>query len=181
MRKLRLEELKRLDQATFKTITKFPIAIILDDVRSRHNIGSVFRSADAFKIETLYLCGICAKPPHREIHKTALGATDSVHWVYHQNITLLLEELKAQNYLLLAVEQTDRSLPLPAYHFKANQKYAFIFGNEFSGVSNTVLNHVSAALEVPQYGTKHSLNLAVCVGIVLWDYVSKRLAGGLSS
>ena len=177
MRKLKLEELNRLDCAAFKRLPKFPIAVILDDVRSRNNIGSVFRTADAFKIETLYLCGICAKPPHREIHKTALGATESVHWIYRPNIMSLLEELKNQGYLLLAVEQTDQSIPLQKYPFKPNQKYAFIFGNEFSGVNDKVLNHVAGGLEVPQYGTKHSLNLAVCVGVILWDYVSKRLVG----
>lgn len=175
MRKLKLDELKRVGPAAFKVLPKFSVSVILDDVRSRHNIGSVFRTADAFKIETLYLCGICARPPHREIHKTALGATESVNWIYAQNIISLLEELRNQGYLLLAIEQTDQSLPLQTYHFNPTQKYAFIFGNEFSGVDDRVLKHVSGALEVPQFGTKHSLNLAVCVGIVLWDYVSKRL------
>ena len=174
MRKLNLKELKRPDVSEFKSLAKFPVAVILDDVRSMNNIGSVFRTADAFKVERLYLCGICAKPPHREIHKTALGATESVNWKYYQDIMLLLKNLRKVGYLILAVEQTDQSIPLQTYQFIPNQKYAFIFGNEFLGINHKVLNQSLKALEVPQYGTKHSLNLAVCVGIVLWDYVSKK-------
>ncbi len=175
MRKLKIEELNRLEIIDFKNSQKFPVSVVLDNVRSMNNIGSIFRTSDVFKIDTLYLGGISAKPPHREINKTAIGATDSVKWVYHEKIEDLLQKLKEQNYIILAIEQTNQSIPLQTYTFEKDKNYAFVFGNEFSGIQESVLNFVDHAIEIPQFGTKHSLNISICVGIVLWHYVYNRL------
>lgn len=173
MRKLQMDELNRLSVEDFKETDKNNFCIILDDVRSMNNVGSAFRTADAFLTDKIYLCGITAKPPHREIEKTALGSTDSVSWEYHENIIELIEELKAQNYVVLAVEQVENSVKLNDFQPKANQKYAFVFGNEVFGVNEKVVEMADNCLEIPQFGTKHSLNISVTVGIICWDFVSK--------
>lgn len=173
MRKLENSELDRLNIAEFKQVEKTPICIVLDNVRSLNNIGSVFRTADAFLIEKIYLCGITATPPHKEIHKTALGATDSVSWEYRESTMALLGELKAEGYTLLAVEQAENALRLNDFGIEANTKYALIFGNEVKGVSQEVVSASDQVLEIPQYGTKHSLNISVSVGVVVWDLWAK--------
>lgn len=176
MRKLQMEDLNRLSVEDFKETEKNSFCIILDDVRSMNNVGSVFRTADAFLTDKIYLCGITATPPHREIEKTALGSTDSVAWEYHENIIELIEQLKVQNYIVLAVEQVENSLKLNDFQPKTNQKYAFVFGNEVFGVNEKVVEMADNCLEIPQFGTKHSLNISVTVGIICWDFVSKKLS-----
>lgn len=169
MRKLSLKELNRVNVATFKEQEKSPLVIVLDNVRSALNVGSAFRTADAFALEKLYLCGITATPPHREILKTAIGATESMEWVYHQHTQEALQELKAEGFQILAVEQATESIPLQAFVPFVGQKYALVFGNEVKGVGEEVMTLVDACLEVPQFGTKHSLNISVCLGVVVWD------------
>lgn len=169
MRKLSMEELGRLSVDEFKQTEKTPVALVLDNVRSALNVGSAFRTADAFALEHIYLCGITATPPHREILKTALGATDTVDWSHHDNLPELAQTLKSQGYLVIAVEQVDRSIPLSNFQVEPGRRYALIFGNEVEGVSSEVLPHCDACLEIPQAGTKHSINIAVCVGIVSWE------------
>ena len=163
----------RLNVEEFKQVEKTPICIVLDNVRSLNNIGSVFRTADAFLIEKIYLCGITATPPHKEIHKTALGATDSVTWEYRKGTLELLEELRAEGYTSLAVEQAENAFMLNDFKIEENKKYALIFGNEVKGVSQEVVSASDLVLEIPQYGTKHSLNISVSVGVVVWDLWSK--------
>ena len=173
MRKLENSELDRLNVDEFKQVEKTPICIVLDNVRSLNNIGSVFRTADAFLIEKIYLCGITATPPHKDIHKTALGATDSVAWEYRENALELLEELNEKGYTSLSVEQAENAVILNDFEVNKDQKYALIFGNEVKGVSQEVVSNSSGVLEIPQYGTKHSLNISVSVGIVVWDLWAK--------
>jgi tRNA G18 (ribose-2'-O)-methylase SpoU len=173
MRKLQMDELNRLSVEDFKESKKNSFCIVLDDVRSMNNVGSAFRTADAFAVEKIYLCGITATPPHREIEKTALGSTESVAWEHHENIIELIEKLKAENYVVLAVEQVENSLKLNNFEPKPNQKYAFVFGNEVFGVNENVVAIAHNCLEIPQFGTKHSLNISVTVGIICWDFVSK--------
>ena len=173
MQKLSMEELNRVDIDTFKNQTKIPIVLVLDNVRSMHNVGSAFRTADGFAIEKIILCGITGTPPHREIEKTALGATQSVDWVYHKNITEALHDLKQEGYQLLAIEQAEGSVMLHEFPKDNDQKYAFIFGNEVHGVSEEAMQQVDTCLEIPQFGTKHSFNVSVTIGIVLWDFVKK--------
>jgi tRNA G18 (ribose-2'-O)-methylase SpoU len=173
MRKLKNEELPRLDVTAFKKAEKLPLVILLDDVRSLNNIGSVFRSADAFLVSKIYLCGITATPPHKDIHKTALGATESVAWEYAPNTVDLVAQLKAKGYTTLAVEQAERSIKLNSFKTEPDKKYALVFGNEVKGVSQEVVDTVDGVLEIPQFGTKHSLNIAVSVGIVVWDLWAK--------
>jgi len=168
--------LDRLNVDEFKQVEKTPICIVLDNVRSLNNIGSVFRTADAFLIEKIYLCGITATPPHKEIHKTALGATDSVAWEYRENALDLLEELKKDGYTALSVEQAEDAVMLNEFKADKNEKYALIFGNEVKGVSQDVVSNSDGVLEIPQYGTKHSLNISVSVGIVVWDLWAKLKA-----
>ena len=163
----------RLNVEEFKQVEKTPICIVLDNVRSLNNIGSVFRTADAFLIEKIYLCGITATPPHKEIHKTALGATDSVAWEYRESTLELLQELKLGGYTSLAVEQAEHAVMLNDFKVQKNIKYALIFGNEVKGVSQEVVSASDLVLEIPQYGTKHSLNISVSVGIVVWDLWAK--------
>ena len=172
MRKLKNSELDRLDIDQFKKASKTPLVIVLDNIRSLNNIGSVFRTADAFLIEKIYLCGITATPPHKDIHKTALGATESVTWEYRKNTVDLVSELQKE-YLCLAVEQTEKALPLNHFIPEDSRKYAIIFGNEVKGVSQEVIDSCGGVLEIPQYGTKHSLNIAVSAGVVIWDLWSK--------
>jgi 23S rRNA (guanosine2251-2'-O)-methyltransferase len=171
---LQLDALKRIDAETFKKTPKHPIVLVLDNIRSMHNIGSVFRTADAFHLEAIHLCGMSAQPPHRDIEKTALGATQTVVWQYYAQTLDSLLDLRAQGYTLIAVEQTNSSVFLHQYQPKTEEKIALIFGNEVSGVSPLVLDAVDICLEVPQFGTKHSLNVSVCAGIVVWDLFCKQ-------
>lgn len=175
MRKLENEELNRLDIKAFKEANKTPIIIILDNIRSLNNIGSVFRTADAFLIEKIYLCGITATPPHKDIHKTALGATESVDWEYRKDTLDLVRELQSNDYEVVSVEQAENAQLLNRVPVKSSIKYALIFGNEVKGVSQEVVSASSAVIEIPQYGTKHSLNISVSVGIVVWDFWSKLI------
>ncbi len=163
----------RLNVEEFKQVEKTPICIVLDNVRSLNNIGSVFRTADAFLIEKIYLCGITATPPHKDIHKTALGATDSVAWEHRESTMELLEELREEGYTSLAVEQAENAVMLNDFKVEENKRYALIFGNEVKGVSQEVVSASDLVLEIPQYGTKHSLNISVSVGVVVWDLWSK--------
>tara|TARA_R110002012_G_C11559978_1_gene603331 strand:- start:97 stop:627 length:531 start_codon:yes stop_codon:yes gene_type:complete len=176
MRKLENSELDRLNVEEFKQVEKTPICIVLDNVRSLNNIGSVFRTADAFLIEKIYLCGITATPPHKDIHKTALGATDSVAWEHRESTLELLEELREEGYTSLAVEQAENAVMLNDFKVEENKKYALIFGNEVKGVSQEVVSASDLVLEIPQYGTKHSLNISVSVGVVVWDLWAKLKA-----
>lgn len=173
MRKLKLEELGRVSVEEFKETTKIPVVVVLDQVRSMHNIGSIFRSADAFLVEKIYLCGITARPPHKEIRKTALGATESVEWEYVEEIHELIPRLKAENYTILSVEQAEGSQRLGDFSIDNEKKYALILGNEVEGVQQSVIDQSDHCLEVPQGGTKHSLNVSVCAGVVLWDFYKK--------
>jgi 23S rRNA (guanosine2251-2'-O)-methyltransferase len=173
MRKLKNNELGRITVDAFKTLKKTPIIVVLDNIRSLNNIGSVFRTSDAFLIEKIYLCGICATPPNKEIHKTALGATESVAWEYAKDTLALVEKLKAEDIEVLAVEQAENSTKLNMFYPKKNQKYAIVMGNEVKGVQQEVVNAADSCLEIPQLGTKHSLNISVTTGIVLWDLFQK--------
>ena len=169
MKKLKLEELGRMDVAAFKAASKTPIIIMLDNIRSMNNIGSVFRSADAFAVEAIYLCGITAQPPHREIEKTALGATDSVQWKYFENTLAAIADLKAKAYHICAIEQVANSVSLAQLTIDKELKYALIFGNEVMGVEQQAIDQSDTCIEIPQFGTKHSFNIAVTAGIVLWE------------
>ena len=173
MRKLKNSELNRLNIEDFRNSEKVGLIIILDNIRSLNNIGSVFRTADAFLIEKVYLCGITAQPPHKEIHKTALGATESVDWEYEENTEELVKRLRNEGVTVISVEQADKSTSLENFVPKKKQKYALVFGNEVKGVGQRVVDASDLCLEIPQYGTKHSLNISVSCGIVLWDLVSK--------
>lgn len=174
MRKIANEELKRISVDEFKTAPKNPIILILDNIRSMHNVGSAFRTADAFRAERIILGGITARPPHREIQKTALGATDSVTWEYHPNLLEKIQQLKQESWKIIAIEQAQESTSLEKYQFQLAEKYAFIFGNEVFGVSDELMQIVDDCLEIPQFGTKHSLNVSVSIGVILWDYFSKK-------
>lgn len=162
----------RLSSGEFKTAPKLPVRIILDNIRSHHNIGSVFRTSDAFRIEHIYLCGITARPPHREIHKTALGATESVDWSYYAATAEAIELAKRDGYTVVAIEQTNECVSLPDFQ-PSGAKLALVFGNEVNGVDDTILKLVDAAVEIPQFGTKHSFNISVCAGIALYDLAGK--------
>lgn len=172
-RKLANEELGRPDLETYKDQDKVPITVILDNVRSLNNIGSVFRTADAFAIEKIYLCGITAQPPHREINKTALGATESVEWKHFENTLDAVKALKSRNYQIFSVEQAEKSSYLDQVQIKQNRPIALIFGHEVNGVQQSVIDTSDEVIEIPQQGTKHSFNIAVSVGIVLWDISQK--------
>jgi len=173
MRKLSNDELHRKSVSEFRTSAKSPFIIVLDNVRSLNNVGSIFRTADAFLVEAVYLCGITATPPHREIHKTALGATESVAWRYFNSAAEAVAELKAKGYLIVSVEQADESVALDCFVAEAGKSYALVFGHEIRGVSEEVVNLSDACVEIPQYGTKHSFNVAVSAGIVLWELAGK--------
>ena len=173
MRKLKNSELNRLNVEEFKQSEKIPLIVVLDNIRSLNNIGSVFRTADAFLIEKIYLCGITAQPPHKEIQKTALGATEAVDWAYEENTEDLVQKLKAENIQILSVEQAEESTSLQSFFPVEGMKYAVIFGNEVKGVEQKVVTASDLCLEIPQFGTKHSLNIAVSCGIVLWDIFAK--------
>ena len=169
MRKLENDELERKSISDFKSADKMPIILILDDIRSLHNIGSVFRTADAFLIEKIYLCGITATPPNKEIHKTALGATETVAWEHAENVTAVIQKLKTNNINVLAIEQVENAVFLNDFKVAKDQKYALVFGNEVYGVSQQAVALCDGCIEIPQLGTKHSLNISVSAGIVVWD------------
>ena len=171
-RKLKLEELNRVSIADFKQQKKDPVIVLLDNVRSLHNVGSVFRTCDAMAVEKLYLCGITAKPPHREIQKTAIGATESVNWEYMHDAISIIHRYKKEGYTIISVEQTSNSVALGNYNWK-NEKVLFVFGNEVDGVNQKIIDLSDFSLEIPQWGTKHSFNITVSAGIVLWDLKSK--------
>lgn len=173
MRKRLNSELNRLSVNEFKKTDKLEIVVVLDDIRSLNNIGSVFRTADAFLIKAVHLCGISAQPPHREIHKTALGATESVDWVYYNTTTESINQLKKDGFKIYAVEQVEQSISLENLNIHPHEKIAVIFGNEVKGVSEDTLKGVEACIEIPQFGTKHSLNISVSAGIVLWELFKK--------
>jgi 23S rRNA (guanosine2251-2'-O)-methyltransferase len=173
MRKLKLDELNRVTVEEFKEQTKLPVAIVLDSVRSMHNVGSIFRTSDGFAVEQICLCGITSQPPHREIEKTALGATQSVAWTYHMNAFDAVDELRKQGYTIVAIEQAENSVMLNEFKPQPEQKYALIFGNEVNGVSDEVMAKIDTCIEIPQFGTKHSFNIVVSAGIVLWDFFAK--------
>jgi len=173
MRKLKNNELGRITVEVFKAVPKTPLIVVLDNIRSLNNIGSVFRTSDAFLIEKIYLCGISATPPNKDIHKTALGATESVAWEYVEDTLVLVEKLKKENINVLAIEQVENSTKLNSFFPDKNQKYAIVMGNEVKGVQETVVNAADLCIEIPQLGTKHSLNISVTTGIVLWDLFQK--------
>jgi tRNA G18 (ribose-2'-O)-methylase SpoU len=177
MRKLKNSELVRLTVDEFKQETKIPLIVILDDIRSLNNVGSVFRTSDAFLIEKIYLCGITATPPNKEIHKTALGSTESVTWEYAEDVVTLIQKLKDSNIKVVAIEQAEKSVMLQDFKVDKGEKLAIIFGNEVKGVQQTVVNLCDAVIEIPQFGTKHSLNISVSVGVVLWDLFKQMKLG----
>ena len=168
-RKLSILELHRLSAEEYSRAEKLPLAVVLDDVRSLHNVGSVFRTADAFRVERICLCGITASPPQAEIHKTALGAEFTVDWTYHHSALEAVSELKALGYILLSVEQTEGSVMLDKLILRPDTHYAIVFGNEVKGVKQEVIDLCDGCIEIPQYGTKHSLNVSVAAGIVIWE------------
>ncbi|MDD2983482.1 MAG: RNA methyltransferase [Crocinitomicaceae bacterium] len=174
-KKLKLWELDRVSEEEFKIQKKFPISVILNDIRSLNNIGSFFRTADAFNVEKIYLCGITAIPPHRDIHKTALGATESVEWEHRESIIDLVHELKAKNVLVASIEQTENTTFLQDIDKLPNQPIALVFGNEVDGVDQDVIDASDYIIEIPQFGTKHSLNVSVCAGVVLWEFTKKMM------
>ena len=173
MRKLKNSELDRLSVDDFKLVSKTPLIIILDNIRSLNNIGSVFRTSDAFLIKKIYLCGITATPPHKDIQKTALGSTETVDWEYVENTLEVVEKLKAENVKICAIEQAENATMLDAFIPKKQTTYALVFGNEVKGVSQQVVSASDMVIEIPQFGTKHSLNISVSCGVVVWDLFSK--------
>jgi tRNA G18 (ribose-2'-O)-methylase SpoU len=175
LRKTANEELGRLSLEDYRKAGKIPVVLVLDQVRSLHNVGSAFRTADAFRCAGICLCGITATPPNREIHKTALGAEESVDWKHFPDTSSALRELKQQGYTIVAIEQTSASVPLQQFEAPRDSKLALVFGHEIDGVSNEALALCDSAIEIPQHGTKHSLNVAVCVGVVLWEVAGRRI------
>lgn len=169
MRKLTIEDLNRIDIETFRSSEKLPLVMVLDNIRSLHNVGSVLRTADAFRLEGVYMCGLTATPPSAEIHKTALGAEDSVAWKYFAETLDAVDELQRAGYVVLAVEQVEGSLKLGDFHFDTSKRYALVMGNEVKGVQQAVVDRCNQALEIPQFGTKHSMNVSVTAGIVMWE------------
>ncbi len=168
--KLKLEELNRIDVETFKKTEKIPLIVVLDNIRSMHNVGATFRTADAFLVEKIILCGITPQPPHREIHKAALGATESVDWVHEKDINTAISDLKSQGFEIIGIEQTSNSMMITDFTIDKTKKYALILGNEVDGISDEALENIDTFLEIPQLGTKHSLNVSVCGGIVMWEF-----------
>jgi 23S rRNA (guanosine2251-2'-O)-methyltransferase len=175
MRKLSMDELNRKSVEEFKQASKTPVIAVLDNIRSMHNVGSVFRSADAFLLEGIVICGYTPQPPHRDINKTALGATETVDWIYFEQAVEAVKQLKARGYRVIAVEQTEGSVPLQLFTHQPDEKIAIIFGNEVEGVQDEVLTLADGSLEIPQLGMKHSLNISVAAGIVLWELVRERI------
>jgi 23S rRNA (guanosine2251-2'-O)-methyltransferase len=177
LRKLKLDELNRVSVPEFKAQDKLPIAVVLDNVRSMHNVGSIFRTSDGFAVEQVCLCGITGQPPHREIEKTALGATQSINWNYFADPLQAVEQLRSEGYTIIAIEQAEKSIMLNAFEPENDKKYALVFGNEVNGVSDEVMKSIDACIEIPQFGTKHSFNIVVSAGIVLWDFYTKLIHG----
>ena len=173
MEKLKLDQLNRVSVEEFKTQEKLPVVVVLDNVRSMHNIGSIFRTSDGFSIESIALCGITAQPPHREIEKTALGATQSVDWNYFETTLDAVRSLRKDGYEILAVEQASNSTMLNTFSPALDKKYALILGNEVNGVDEEVMKEIDKCIEIPQFGTKHSFNITIAAGIVLWDFFAK--------
>ncbi|MCD8309637.1 MAG: RNA methyltransferase [Prevotellaceae bacterium] len=173
MRKLKITELNRISIEAFKQVEKLPLTVVLDDVRSLYNVGSVFRVSDAFRVERIYLCGITAMPPHPEIHKTALGAEFSMDWVYKKQAVEAVDELKSSGYIIYSVEQVEHSVMLNELTVDKQKKYAIVVGNEVKGVKQEVVDKSDGCIEIPQFGTKHSLNVSVATGIVVWELFNK--------
>lgn len=174
-KKLKLWELNRASEEEYKSQSKFPIVVILDSIRSLNNIGSFFRTCDAFNVEKIFLCGITATPPHREINKTAIGATDSVEWEHKENIVDLIKDLKTQDYTICTIEQAAKTSLLQNINTIDQPKFALVFGNEVDGVDQNVINISDHIIEIPQFGTKHSLNVSVCAGVVLWEFTKRYI------
>src|SRR5450432_125386 len=175
MRKLRIDELPRKNKAEFQQAEKLPVILLLENIRSMHNVGSVFRTADAFLTEAIYLCGYTPRPPHRDIHKTALGATETVKWKYVDRVLEAVHDLKTSGYRIVAVEQVEGSIPLQHFQIRAGEKMLLVFGNEVEGVSQELLTVCDACIEIPQFGMKHSLNVSVAAGMVLWELVRSSI------
>jgi len=173
MQKLKVTEMNRLTVEEFKKKEKTPLIVILDNVRSLHNVGSIFRTADAFLLQAVYLCGITSTPPNAELHKTALGAENSVEWIYFEETQKALEELHKEKYKIFAIEQARESLPLNTIQLYSEEKYAIVLGNEVKGVQQAVVDACDGCIEIPQYGTKHSLNVSIAGGIVIWEFFKK--------
>nr|WP_320037032.1 RNA methyltransferase [uncultured Bacteroides sp.] len=173
MRKLKITELNRINADEFKEAKKLPLIVVLDEIRSLHNIGSVFRTSDAFRVESIYLCGITATPPHPELHKTALGAEFTVDWKYFKNTQDAVNKLKSDGYIVYSIEQAEGSTMLNDLILDQTRKYAIVMGNEVKGVQQEVIDNSDGCIEIPQYGTKHSLNVSVTTGIVIWDFFNK--------
>jgi 23S rRNA (guanosine2251-2'-O)-methyltransferase len=167
-------DLNRKSVEEFRRSEKFPLVVVLDNVRSMHNVGSVFRTADAFLVSGIWLCGYTPRPPHRDINKTALGATETVEWHYAEQTVVALEKLKMEGYSIFAVEQVEKSIPLHEFSFKESEKLAVVFGNEVSGIDEAALKLCDGSVEIPQFGMKHSLNISVAAGIVLWELSKGR-------
>ena len=174
-RKLKLWELDRVTEDEFREQKKFPVIVILNDIRSLNNIGSFFRTADAFNVEKIYLCGITAEPPHRDIQKTALGATESIDWEYRKSIVDLIKELKDQNICVCSIEQAEVTVHLQDIHTLKPERFALVFGNEVNGVDQEAIDLSDYIIEIPQFGTKHSLNVSVCAGVVLWEFAKRYI------
>lgn len=170
MKKLSLAELGRISEREYKKAEKVPVEIILDNIRSGYNVGSFFRSVDAFRLSGLHLCGITAQPHHKEILKTAIGAEDTVRWKYYERVATCIQELKSGGYEIIGIEQTDESIGLQELAIDKNKSYGIVFGNEVDGISQEILTELDLAVEIPQYGTKHSFNVSVCGGIVMWEF-----------
>lgn len=168
-RKLKITELNRISAEEFKKADKLPLVVVLDNIRSLHNIGSVFRTSDAFRVECIYLCGITATPPHPEMHKTALGAEFTVDWKYVNNAVEAVDNLRQEGYVVFSIEQAENSIMLENIQLEQWKRYAVVLGNEVKGVQQEVIDHSDGCIEIPQYGTKHSLNVSVTAGIVIWD------------
>jgi 23S rRNA (guanosine2251-2'-O)-methyltransferase len=173
IRKLKLDELNRATVDEFKQQDKLPVAVVLDNVRSLHNVGSIFRTSDAFAVEQICLCGITGLPPNREIEKTALGATQSVTWNHFTTTMDAVAHLRESGYIIIAIEQAENSTMLHEFNPEKDKKYALVFGNEVNGVDDEVMQHIDACIEIPQFGTKHSFNIVVSAGIILWDFFAK--------
>jgi len=170
MRKLKITELNRISVEEFKEVEKLPLVVVLDNVRSQYNVGSVFRTSDAFRVSSIYLCGISATPPHQEIHKTALGAEDTVDWKYFRDTKEAIQQLKEEGYFIYSIEQVEGSVMLENLQLDSSKKYAVVLGNEVKGVQQEVVDLSDGCIEIPQYGTKHSLNVSTTAGIIIWDF-----------
>ena len=170
MRKLKVTELNRISVEEFKEADKLPLVVVLDNVRSQYNVGSVFRTSDAFRVECIYLCGISATPPHQEIHKTALGAEDTVNWEYYKDTKEAIIKLKSEGYYIYSVEQVEGSIMLENLQLDSSKKYAVVLGNEVKGVQQEIVDISDGCIEIPQYGTKHSLNVSTAAGIIIRDF-----------